>query len=120
MPSVFDNPDAFGPFFDETIVVEGKRPASRAAGASRPVKGTFRACVFDNGFADPFAEGDADSNVRTFSVSVRPGDWIEGTPPQPGDRITLERDGFSFHLAVKDVTPTFGSWTVAAREVKNG
>lgn len=107
----FDSPAAFEPFYDETIVVEGRR-------GSRPVKGTFSACVFDTAYADGMLPGDAESEMRTFSVSVRVGDWIDGTPPQVGDRITFERDGIGFKLAVSSVEPVIGSWTCQAREVK--
>lgn len=104
------------PFFDETIVVEGVRPGV-ADGTTRTVKGTFKACVFDNGLADPFADADAESNVRTFSISVRARDWIERTPPQTGDRISIDRPGITFKLAVSRVDSVLGdTWTCTAKE----
>ena len=122
MGGVFDSSVAFVPFYDEVIVVEGKRPFRSDGGtvASRVMKGTFRACIFDEGFADPLSPNDADSSARYFSVSVKPGDWRDATPPQVGDRISFERESITFNLRVKDIVPTFGSWTVTAREVKNG
>ena len=106
---------ALAPFFDETIVVEGKR---KHGSGTRSVRGTFNACVFDNGFADPFAEADAESNVRTFSVSVRAGDWIERTHPQLGDRITFNKQGSTINLAVSRVESLLGDiWALTAREV---
>ena len=106
---------ALAPFFDETIVVEGKR---KHGSGTRSVRGTFNACVFDNGFADPFAEADAESNVRTFSISVRAGDWIERTPPQTGDRISIDGQSQTFKLAVSRVDSVLGdTWTCTAKEV---
>jgi hypothetical protein len=122
MPDIFHNPAAFACFFTDVITVEGLRavPSSSGSGtAARKVSGTFRACVFDNGFADPFAEADADTNARSFSVSVRSGDWIERTPPQVGDKITLELDGLAYRLAVSRIDTTTGDiWSITAKEVK--
>jgi len=108
-------PNAFAPFFDETIVVEGVR---KHGSGTRSVRGSFKACVFDSGFADPFAEADAESNARAFSVSVRAGDWLDRTPPQTGDRISFDKQGLSFKLAVSRVESLFGdTWTLTAKEV---
>ena len=110
MHAHFDRPSAFRRFYDDEIVVEAQR-------AGRSVKGTFKACVFDSGFAEPFADADAETDVRSFSVSVRAGDWIDAKPPQVGDRIALVREGFSYSLAVKSVSPGVGDWCMDAREV---
>ena len=116
------NSRAFRHFFDEPIVVEGERPcldtAQGASPSARSVKGTFLACVFDNGLSSPFADSDVDTDVRTFSISVRARDWIERTPPQLGDRISLDSNGISFKLAVSRVESLLGDiWTVTAKEV---
>jgi hypothetical protein len=137
MPGIFHNSAAFVPFFDCVISVEGLRassssgsaaPTLAAATAARKVSGTFKACVFDNGFADPFAAADADSNVRTFSISVRAGDWIERTPPQIGDRITIHEEmevpegalcPKSHALTVSRVDSVTGDiWSFRAKEVE--
>ena len=121
MPGTFQMPaSAFAPFFDEVISVEGRRSATLSAdgapAVTRNVSGSFYACVFDNGFADPLADADAESGVRTFSITVRAGDWIEGTKPQTGDRVHLA-DGTL--LAVNSVGMLAGdTWVLTAREVK--
>jgi hypothetical protein len=112
-PIDFNCPAAFSPFFDDAIVVEGVR--SSADGGRRKVQGTFSACVLDTGFAEPLMEGDADSDVRTYSVSIRSGDWVDGTKPQVGDRVRLA-DGTQ--LAVSRTDNLLGEiWSLTAREV---
>ena len=114
MNSFFDNPAAIAPFFDDVIVVEGVRPF--ADGGRRKVQGTFSACVLDAGFSEPLIEGDADSDVRTYSVSIRSGDWVDGTKPQVGDRVQLANGTL---LAVSRTDNLLGDiWSLTAREVK--
>ena len=111
MPVIFSK-SVFSPFFDRRISVEGKRPFT--PGHSRKVAGTFQACVFDNGPSDPLMDTDAGTNVRTFSISVRAGDWLDHTPPQTGDTITIGE----VRTAVSRVeTVTGDTWTLTAREV---
>lgn len=83
------------------------------------------ACVFDNGFADPFAEVDANSICRTYSVSVLAGDWLEQQPPQIGDKIMISKSDDctyllpTLHLVVAHVDSIVGdTWTLTVREVK--
>lgn len=111
MFSPTDRPYAFRGFYDKVIVVKAPR-------AGRTVTGTFKACVFDDGFADPFSEADAETDVRAFGISVCIGDWIDAKPPQVGDRIELEIHGMNFKLAVKSVSPGIDEWRMVAREVK--
>lgn len=113
---------AFSPFFDIPIAVEGERSAPEGA---RRIAGTFMACVFDNGFADPFADADAETSIRTYSVSVIAGDWLEKKPPQTGDRIAVDFSGGcsptlpSMKLSVSRVDQIVGdTWTFTAKEVK--
>lgn len=113
MNSFFNNPAAFAPFFGDVIAVSGRR---RADGEVREFAGTFSACVLETSFSDAAVETDADSSVRTFSVSVATGDWLDGQRPQIGDRIRLA-DGLT--LAVSHVDNLAGdTWTLSAREVK--
>ena len=115
MPATFP-PSAFSVFFDCPISVEGERAHSSQAG--RKVAGSYMACVFDNGYVDPFAEADAESNVRSFGISVKAGDWLDNEPPQVGDRITLPQGNINFKLAVFRVESILGdTWTLTAREV---
>ena len=118
----FSNPAAFAPFYRDAITVEGTRrslPSLQGShGVPRAVRGTFRACVIDNGFAEPVAESDAESSLRTFGISVRRGDWIDRMPPQTGDRVALVRDGQTLRLCVSGVGVACGdAWTFTAREV---
>ncbi len=111
MPAIFPKV-AFSPFFDRRISVEGSRLF--APGQTRGVAGTYCACIFDNGFADPFADADAASAVRTYSISVLAGDWLDHEPPQVGDRVTCG----DIKLAVSRVNSVLGdTWELTAREV---
>lgn len=109
---------AFAPFFDTPIAVEGQRTGGRR------IAGNFNACVFDNGFADPFADADADSVIHTFSISIMAGDWLENRPPQVGDKIVIALadactpDLPSIKLAVSHVDSLLGdTWTLTAKEI---
>lgn len=108
---------AFSPFFDTSISVEGNRKSGNVAG-------TYNACVFDNGFADPMIEVDGDTTVRTYSIMIKAGDWLEERPPQIGDRITIgnstdcARDLPLIRLAVSSVDSLLGdTWSMTATEV---
>lgn len=109
MKSPFDNTEiAFEPFFDTPISVEGVRENTKVAG-------TFYACVFDNGYADPYTEADADTVIRTFAIQLRAGDWLEGKPPQIGDTVTVQ--GLPKKLAVSRVESELGEiWELTAKE----
>lgn len=111
---------AFASFFDTPIAVEGNRANSKR------IAGNFMACVFDNGFADPFAEADADSTIRTFSISIMAGDWLENKPPQIGDKIVISYPDDctpqlpAIKLAVSHIDQLLGdTWTITAKELKN-
>ena len=104
---------AFDPMLCDTIVVEGKRNVSGSV--TRPVSGTFRASVMENGYAEPTSDQDAERKVLMIVVWVKEGDWIEKSPPQVGDRIFLE-NGRQF--AVKEAGAPFGGiWPMEAWEV---
>lgn len=88
------------------------------------MRGTFRASVVDAGFADPISDGDAESGVRAFSVSVPAGEWLERTAPQVGDRIKVESVcGRAVKLPTLAVASVGllpgGVWTFGAREVRD-
>lgn len=109
--------DAFSQFFDVPISIEGKRKSGIVAG-------TYNACIFDNGFADPMIETDSDTTVRTYSIMINAGDWLEERPPQVGDRITISnstdcaRDLPCIKLAVSSVDSLLGdTWSLTAMEV---
>lgn len=111
MPVIFPK-SVFSPFFDRRISVEGNRLFT--PGQTRKVAGTYCACIFDNGFADPFADADSESAVRTYSISVLAGDWLDHEPPQVGDRVTCG----DIKLAVSRVDSILGdTWELTAREV---
>ena len=64
MKSLFDNPRAFAPFYDDRIAVEGSR-------SGRTLKtGPLPACVFDQGLDDPISDGGTSSTRRR--VRARP------------------------------------------------
>lgn len=122
--SPFASPAAFAPFFREAVAVEGRReaiPALNGGGTvARSVRGTFRACVMDCGFAEPLADGDATCSARVYAVSVRKGDWVDRTPPRVGDRVRATVGGRSASLVVTSVSCGEDVWTAEAREVLDG
>ena len=83
------------------------------------------ACVFDNGFAAPFAETDVDNLTRTYSISIMAGDWLEKMPPQVGDKIMVSYADDctpnlpNIRLAVSHIDSLLGdTWTLTAKEVE--
>ena len=109
---------AFIPFFDIPVAVEGLRENGKVAG-------TFMACVFDNGFAAPFTDTDVDSTIRTYSISIMAGDWLEKLPPQVGDKIMVSYADDctpnlpNINLAVSHIDSLVGDiWTLTAKEVQ--
>ena len=92
MKSVFENPKAIAPFFDDILVVEGRRAAGR------DVRCTVRACVLDHGFSDPLLNGaSAASEARELAVQLPRNFWPYTQPPQIGDRVKLA-SGQSFEV----------------------
>lgn len=106
MKSLFDNPRAFAPFYDDLVTVEGSR-------SGRTLKtGPLPACVFDQGLDDPISDGGTSSTRRRYTVNVPVGDWPETTRPQGGDIITLA-DGS--RLSVMSVAVVMGDFAMEAR-----
>jgi len=83
MSRLFSNSRAFTPFFDEKVLVEGRR-------GDRTVRVVCRASVIDAGLADLDADALAESLEHAYSVKVMRDDWTEVDPPQRGDAIYLE------------------------------
>ena len=96
MPSIFHNPAAMAPFFDDVIVVEGVRPGGRS------VKGTFNACVFDLGLADIDQDALATSGEHAFSIQIRKCEWTEPSPPWRG--MTVRRANRRINATLKIVS----------------
>ena len=112
---MFNAPAAFAPFFDQQVGVTGERRTP--AGGVRRVGGTYRACVMDAGFNDPFSEEATASNVRQVIVYIPrcgAGSWDDETPPQRGDSITLA-GGAKFNVMRVDADDML--FTIDAREV---
>lgn len=88
MANLFDNPQAFAPFFDERVTVSVTR---REAGQPYTLDLDLAACVTESGFDEAFGSRDGGSDRPAISVHVRrkgPGAWPEFlSSPQPGDRI---------------------------------
>ncbi len=106
MKSLFDNPAAFRPVYDDCVAVEGERQ-------DRVLKtGPLAACVFDQGLDDPVAEGDTSSTCRHYTINVPVSEWPETTRPQKGDIITLS-DGS--RMSVKSVAVVMGDFAMEAR-----
>ena len=106
MKSLFDNPRAFAPFYDDRIAVEGSR-------SGRTLKtGPLPACVFDQGLDDPLSDGGISASRRRYSINVPVGDWPDTTRPQAGDIVTLS-DGS--RLSVMSVAVVMGDFAMEAR-----
>lgn len=106
---IFNVNAGFNPFYGDMVAVEGLR-------ASRTERGSYAACIFDNGIEEPIAEGDTSNNRRNITVQISRTDkgWLTGGP-QKGDVITLEC-GTKFK--VKNVSALMNSdWLMEAREV---
>ncbi len=89
MPSIFNNPAAFAPFFDSLVAVEGKRTPRSGSARAAVFRSPIKACVIDLGMDDPLMDGSTGTNRRRWSVRVRIQDWPEVDPPQIGDRLHI-------------------------------
>lgn len=106
MKSLFDNPRAFAPFFDDLVAVEGRRGA-------RTVKtGALPACVFDEGLDETLQDGSTSTTRRRYSVYLRAADWPETEPPREGYYVLLA-DGTK--LSVMSVSRQHGDYQMEAR-----
>lgn len=114
MANLFHNPHAFAPMFDTHVRLTG----TRAAGAStRAIDGTFRACVLDDGYADPVGDTATASTVRAVTIYVPrmgPEAWRDETHPQRGD-ILRPVCGGRFKVTSVDATDAT-MFTLEARE----
>lgn len=108
MPSIFHNPRAFAPFYDEIIAVEAQRPPRTRGGAPAVMRAPLRACVIDLGLDDPLADGSTGTNRRRWSVRVRIQDWPEVDPPQIGDRLHIPGEFDLGGVPVKAAVQTIG------------
>ena len=106
MTSIFDNPYAFDPFFDDIVSVEGR------IGDCVVKTGAIPACVFDQGLDDPLSDEDTHTNRRRFSVTIRACDWPEVDGPRIGFTLELA-DGR--RLAVDSVSVVQGDYQIEAR-----
>ena len=113
MNNFFDNPAAFAPLFSDTVDVTGVR---RIGTGTHYIEGSCKACVFENGFADPIADGEINSDVRTFSVQIRSEDWIDSERPGVSYRLTLA-NGVKCAVTRVDLSLD-GTWCLSAREVR--
>lgn len=112
MPSLFDNPAAFAPFYDQLVAVKG---------AAQSV--TVKACVFEDGFDVPLSEASYGADRRHIAVCVPKygeGGWNCEMPPKRGDILTVlswgGKEGVD-DFAVEKVADFMDSWQLAAREV---
>lgn len=106
MKSIFQNPRAFAPFYDDRIAVEGAR-------SGRTLKtGALPACVFDQGLDDPISDGGTSSTRRRYTINVKVSDWPDTTRPQTGDSIIMS-DGT--RLSVMSVAVVMGDIAMEAR-----
>ena len=114
MANLFHNPHAFAPMFDTYVRLTG----TRVAGAStRAIDGTFKACVLDNGYADPIGDTATASTVRLVLCYIPrrgPESWRDETPPKRGDMLRPVGGG-NFKVTSVDATDE-SMFTLEARE----
>ena len=113
MPSPFFNPAAFTPFYDQLVVVNGAAQ-----------RGTFKACVFEEGFDDPLSEVSVETDTRSAVIVIpKTGDggWNCQERPRVGDKVTIlswgDIEGVN-DFAVKRVDDFGDSWQIHARGAK--
>lgn len=106
MPSIFENPIAFAPFFNDEIFVAGVRPYGNFR------TGALKACVLDCSLEEPFAEDSVASHIKRYAVRIRVADWPETSPPQIGDQVTLEAGAT---LSVMSLEVSHGDYVMEAR-----
>ena len=116
MPSMFDNPGAFSPFFDpkkggEIVRLSGVRDGGVALERSVFVS------VFDGGYADPIGDVTTGTDARTMTFLIRKCDWHDARPPQIGDTIT-RLCGAKSNVSKVDDEIDSTVWTLTARSVK--
>lgn len=110
MPSVWHNPAAFAPFFDQSVGYRGLAQS-----------GTFKACVCEDGMADPLADASTSTDVLAVVVTIPKfgeGGWNHTARPRIGDKIHLlswaDHDG-GCDFAVKSVEDFADSWLIHAK-----
>ena len=120
MPSIFNNPAAFAPFFDSLVAVEGKRTPRSGCARAAVFRSPIKACVIDLGMDDPLMDGSTGTNRRRWSVRVRFADWPEVDPPQVGDKLHIpgefEIAGEPVKAAVQSINRTDDCFIMEARQ----
>ena len=84
----------------------------REAGQVRQLKFTLDALWLETGADATLDDGSTSTRRRAYLVYVPTAMWPDVTPPQIGDRATLD-DGQN--VSVKNVTPYYGHWMLEAR-----
>lgn len=109
---LFDNPEAFAPFYDEKIAITSHR-------GEKAVRTTCRASVMQVEKDDPFnGSASVESDRLRYSVALPlhgEGGWNRKDPPQVGDEITTESGLKLAVAAIKVGQP--GVFEIEAREV---
>ena len=105
MPIVIPE-QALAPFYDTEVAFFGTRPGPR------PIAVVVKCCVFEDGFAPPPIDTDVDTSVRTYSLSFPISAWTDETPPQKGERVSMNGADY-FVDAVQTV---IGDYNVTVKE----
>ena len=117
MCSIFRNPAAMAPFFDDVLAVEGRR---RARNAAQTIRSTLRACVIDDGVDEPLMDQSTGVTRRRWLIRVRAVDWPEVEPPQVGDVVHIPGEyylgGDPVRAAVKSVGRHDDDYVMEARQ----
>lgn len=84
-----DNNAAYDLFYDETAAVGGVRLETGAA-STRAALQAVPCCVFGGEMPDPANDAIMPGDDCGFRVWIRKNDWLDHTPPQRGDTLTIE------------------------------
>ena len=113
MPSIFHNPAAFAPFYEDEVAIKGAAQS-----------GTFKACIFENGLDDPISEASIAADRRAVTVHIPKfgaGGWNCAEAPAVEDKLTLLSWGgrpCMDEFAISEVKDFSDAYILEAREVE--
>lgn len=87
----------------------------REAAGVRQIRHPLDVLMLENGTADTYANADAPSYARSYTVAIRREDWPEVTDPDPSDRLDAAPCGRPIALKVSSVTRHDGWYILKCR-----
>lgn len=84
-----DNEAAYDLFYDEVAAVGGMRLDAGAEEIRKALQ-SVRCCVLGGELSDPASDAIMPGDSYGARVWIRRRDWLDHTPPQRGDTLTIE------------------------------